>query len=80
MMEVHWGAPLRFTVTTEGDIMSVTTIESARWLLERKWPVADQSRLMALQRIDQAMECLAPVAAAREAFASAAQSAGFHPA
>ncbi|RWY39588.1 DUF982 domain-containing protein [Falsigemmobacter intermedius] len=80
MMEVHWGAPLRFTVTTEGDTISVTTIESARWLLERKWPVADESRMTALRRIDQAMECLAPVAAAREAFVSAAQTAGYHPA
>ena len=78
-MEVHWGNPLKFTVTPEGDTKTFTTIEGARYWLMRKWPVADENRSLALSRIEQAMDCLGPVTAAREAFVSAAQSAGFRP-
>ena len=47
--------------------------------LRRKWPVADRNRDIALRQVDAAMECLAPVDAAKRAFVLAARSAGLRP-
>ena len=64
-------------VTTEGDTRRVTTIESAKYLLSRKWPVDDDARRNAVKAIDDAMECMGSVVAARIAFLQAADSAGY---
>lgn len=80
MIEINWGHPLRFVVSDEGDILSFSTIEKAKYWLERKWPVEDVARNVALCQIEAAMDCLAPVQSARQAFLAAAATAGFAPA
>ena len=77
MMEIYWGAPLTLVVSPEGATKNFSTIEQARYWLRKKWPIADQKRECALERIDAAMHCLAPVGAARNAFIAAAKTAGF---
>lgn len=79
MMEIHWGDPMTFVVSPEGDTQKFTTIEQARYWLRKKWPVADHTRDVALRQVDAAMHCLATVGAARKAFISAAKTAGFKP-
>lgn len=79
MIEINWGRPLSFVMSPEGDVQTFSTIEQARHWLLRKWPIADDARLIALQQVDAAMNCLAPVGVARRAFAAAAKSAGFIP-
>lgn len=77
MIEIHWGEPLSFVVSPEGEVQKFTTIEQARYWLRRKWPVTDLPRQRALDRLDSAMDCLIPVGSARRAFIAAAKSAGF---
>ncbi|MAU94937.1 DUF982 domain-containing protein [Marinibacterium profundimaris] len=77
MIEINWGTPLTYVVSQDGDTKKFTTIEQARYWLRKKWPVADHHRDRAIDHVDAAMQCLAPVDAARQAFARAAQSAGF---
>lgn len=79
MFEVNWGRPLLIAVTAEGDTKKISTIEHAQYLLSRKWPVDDQARTKALRAIDDAMECMGSVIAARVAFLQAAETAGFRP-
>lgn len=77
MIEIYWGKPLHFVVTTDGDTQEFSTIEQARFWLRRKWPVLDDARDIALARIEDAMDCLGSVGTARRAFIQAAQAAGF---
>ncbi|WP_112312145.1 DUF982 domain-containing protein [Pseudogemmobacter bohemicus] len=77
MIETDWGKPLHIAVTSEGDIQKFTTIEQARYWLRRKWPVDDPARVIALDRIEAAMDCLGSIGAARRAFLAAVRSAGF---
>lgn len=77
MIEIHWGKPLTYIVTDDGDIQKFSTIEQAKYWLRRKWPVADVARAHALKAISGAMDCILPVEVARNAFAAAARSAGF---
>lgn len=77
MIEIDWGKPLHFTVTPEGDIQKITTIEQASYWLRRKWPVDDEPRQRALERIEAALDCLGSVGSARRAFIQAGKSAGF---
>lgn len=70
---------MTFVVSPRGDTKKITTIEQARYWLRKKWPVSDHDRDLALDRIDAAMHCLATVGAARNAFISAAKTAGFKP-
>lgn len=79
MIEIHWGEPLSFVVSPEGDVQKFTTIEQAHYWLRRKWPVADLAQDRALDQLDAAMNCLASVGSARRAFISAARTAGFVP-
>jgi hypothetical protein len=79
MIEIHWGDPMTFVVSPEGDTQKFTTIEQAFYWLRKKWPVADHDRDIALNQIDAAMHCLTSVGAARNAFISAARTAGFKP-
>lgn len=69
---------MTLVVTPEGATKNVSTIEQARHWLRKKWPVADLKRERALEQIDAAMHCLAPVGAARDAFVAAAKTAGFN--
>ncbi|MEW2912770.1 DUF982 domain-containing protein [Leisingera sp. JC11] len=62
---------------SEGRTRKISTIEQAHFWLQRAWPVSDHNRDVALEKIDAAMECLAPVGAARAAFLSAVGTAGF---
>lgn len=77
MFEVNWGRPLVIAVTNTGDKKKISTIEHARYLLSRKWPIDDAQRAEALDAIDDAMECMGSVANARLAFLQAARTAGF---
>lgn len=77
MIEIYWGKPLHFVVTTDGDIQEFSTIEQAQYWLRKKWPVQDTARQAALARISAAMDCLDSVENARHAFIAAAKSAGF---
>ena len=79
MIELHWGHPITIVVSPQGDTKQISTIEQALYWLRKKWPVADDRRDQALERVDAAMNCLATVGAARRAFVSAARSAGFVP-
>lgn len=80
MMEIQWGQPIALITPQDGDIERFSTIEKARYWLRRKWPVQDMARERALEQVDDAMDCLAPVENARHAFMAAALSAGFRPA
>lgn len=80
MIEIHWGEPLSFVISPQGDVQKFSTIEQAQYWLERKWPVADAARHQALRQVEAAMNCLTPVDEARRCFVAAAQSAGFVPA
>ena len=79
MMEIHWGKPLSFVVSPEGEIQNFSTIEQAAYWLRKKWPVADDARSRALEQVSGAMDCMVPVGLARRAFIAAARSAGFQP-
>jgi hypothetical protein len=77
LIEIQWGAPLSLVVSSEGDVQTFTTIEQAAYWLRKKWPVRDDARTCAMDRIDAAMNCLCSVGSARRAFVEAARSAGF---
>ncbi|CUI00463.1 DUF982 domain-containing protein [Leisingera aquaemixtae] len=62
---------------SEGRTRKITTIEQAHFWLQKAWPVSDRNRDVAIEKIDAAMDCLAPVGAARDAFLSAVNTAGF---
>ena len=79
MIETYWGNPLTLVISENGDTKKFTTIEQAYYWLNKKWPVTDKARDRAIELIDAAMNCLAPVSAARMAFVSAARTAGFMP-
>lgn len=79
MMEIHWGQPLSFVTSPEGEIQKFSTIEQARYWLRSKWPVSDEARDRALEQLEAAMHCLVSVGSARRAFISAARTAGFVP-
>lgn len=79
MFEVNWGKPLVIAVTDQGDTKKISTIEQARYLLSRKWPIEDQTRSAAIRAIDNAMDCMGSVDAARVAFLQAAEAAGLKP-
>lgn len=61
----------------EGQTRKISTIEQAHFWLRKAWPVSDRSRDRALEQIDAAMDCLAPVSAARAAFLCAVGTAGY---
>lgn len=79
LIEIYWGEPLSLVISPEGDVQKFSTIEQAQYWLRKKWPVADAARQQALGRLEAAMDCLGSVGAAREAFLTAARSAGFVP-
>jgi len=79
LIELHWGHPISLVISPQGDTKQISTIEQALYWLRKKWPVTDDKRDLALDRVDAAMHCLATVGAARGAFLSAARSAGFVP-
>ena len=79
LIEIHWGEPLSFVMSPEGDVQKFSTIEQARYWLSRKWPVSDDARDRALQYLDAAMHAIVSVGTARRAFIAAARSAGFVP-
>ncbi|WP_232237025.1 DUF982 domain-containing protein [Thiosulfatihalobacter marinus] len=70
---------MTFVLSPAGGTQQFTTIEQASYWLRKKWPVADSCREFAIEQIDAAMSCLIPVGVAREAFVSAARTAGFKP-
>ena len=76
MIEIHWGEPISL-VSPDGENQRFSTFEKASYWLRRKWPVADDARQRALTQVQAAMDCLIPAATARNAFVSAARSAGF---
>ena len=77
MIEIIWGKPLTLVAAESGDFHKISTIEQARYWLVKRWPVVDEARERALALITSAMECMAPVQAARTAFATAARTAEF---
>ena len=70
---------MSLVISSEGDVQTFSTIEQAQYWLRKKWPVADAARQNALGRLEDAMDCMGPVSAARHAFLTAARSAGFVP-
>lgn len=79
MIEIYWGKPMQIFLPGEGRTRHISTIEQAHHWLQKSWPIQDRRRELALDRIDDAMACLAPVTTARAAFLSAAETAGFQP-
>ena len=79
MIEIQWGEPITLYPTQDGVTERFSTIEKARYWLRRNWPIVDDARLAALEKIDSAMDCMSPVKDARCAFVAAALSAGFVP-
>lgn len=79
LIEIHWGQPLTFVLSSDGDVQKFSTIEQVKYWLLKQWPVADEERLNALKQVEAAMDCVVPVGVARRAFAAAARSAGFIP-
>ena len=77
LIEIHWGKPLSFVVSSAGEIQNFSTAEQVRYWLRKKWPVTDPARDRALHQVEAAMDCMASVATARRAFIVAARSAGF---
>ena len=78
-MEINWGQPLVLVISPDGAVQKITTAEQARHWLRKRWPVADYHRDRALRHVEAAMECMAAVGAARQAFALAARTAGLLP-
>ncbi len=70
---------MSFVVSPEGEVKTFTTLETAAYWLQRKWPVDDVSRRHARQVLDAAAHCMTPVDSARKAFTDAARMAGFRP-
>ena len=70
---------MTLVVSPKGDTQKISTIEQAVYWLRKKWPVTDHNRDLALNHIDGAMHCLVSVGSARNAFLSAAKTAGFMP-
>ncbi|WP_343030963.1 DUF982 domain-containing protein [Rhodovulum strictum] len=77
LIEIHWGEPLSFVVSPEGDIQKFSTIEQARYWLRRRWPVENDARQRAIHHLEAAMDCVGSVGSARRSFIAAARSAGF---
>lgn len=77
MIEIFWGEPMTIFLPCEGRAKKISTIEQANHWLKRAWPVSDHNRDDALLKISEAMDCLVPVSAAREAFLVAVGTAGF---
>lgn len=77
MIEVHWGRPFTLVVSADGATQKFTTIEQAQYWLRKRWPVSDRERDLAIEQVDAAMHCMTSVDVAREAFMSAAETAGF---
>ncbi|MCT8328345.1 DUF982 domain-containing protein [Albidovulum sediminis] len=77
MIEINWGHPLNFVVSSDGTLQSFSTVEQVRYWLRNRWPIADDARQTALSRIQDAMDCICSVGTARRAFIAAARSAGF---
>lgn len=77
LIEINWGKPLSFVLSSSGDIQKFTTIEQAKYWLLNKWPITDDARSSALVQVEAAMDCIGTVGAARRAFITAAKSAGF---
>lgn len=78
MIEIHWGKPLCF-VSPDGELRKIRTIEHARYWLRKECPAADDTRQIALNAVESAMDCLTPVSRARAAVLLAAHRAGFVP-
>ncbi|MCL4069449.1 DUF982 domain-containing protein [Pseudomonas sp. GX19020] len=79
MIEINWGQPLSFVMSSDGDVQKFSTIEQVKYWLLKRWPIADEARSTALQQVEAAMDCIVPVGVARRAFVAAARSAGFVP-
>jgi len=79
LIEIHWGQPLTFVLSSDGDVQKFSTIEQVKYWLVKQWPVADDARANALRQVEAAMDCIVPVGVARRAFVAAARSAGFIP-
>ncbi|WP_194095699.1 DUF982 domain-containing protein [Marivivens aquimaris] len=79
MIEINWGQPVHLVLNDAGETERFCTIEKVRYWLKRKWPVADGARVDALRNVEDAMDCIRPVADARNAFINAARSAGYQP-
>ncbi|WEF24043.1 DUF982 domain-containing protein [Paracoccus sp. S3-43] len=77
MIEINWGKPLSFVISPDGEVKTFSTLETAAYWLDRKWPVDDVQRRHAAQMLDAAAHCMTPVGTARRAFTHAARSAGF---
>ncbi|WP_370205993.1 DUF982 domain-containing protein [Pararhodobacter marinus] len=76
MIDIFWGEPL-FLVSRNGESQSFRTLEKAQHWLQRRWPTNDETRRIALDSIDAALDCLVSPKAARDAFVAAAVAAGF---
>ncbi|WP_212524187.1 DUF982 domain-containing protein [Actibacterium sp. MT2.3-13A] len=70
---------MTLVVSPQGETQKIGTIEQAFYWLRKKWPVTDHDRDLALDYVDAAMHCLVTVGTARNAFLSAAKTAGFMP-
>lgn len=79
MIEIQWGTPITLYTPDDGAVERFSTIEKAHHWLRRKWPVVDDARQAALEKIEAAMDCMSSVQDARNAFAVAAVAAGFVP-
>ena len=77
MMDIPWGEPFALIDTNGHSVARVGTIETAHHWLRRKWPTSDATHRKALDRIEDAMDCMGSVVEARQAFIVAARSAGF---
>lgn len=77
MIEINWGKPLSFVISPDGEVKTFTTLETAAYWLQRRWPVDDVQRRHAARMLDAAAHCMTPVGSARKAFTDAARSAGF---
>ena len=79
IMEIHWGTPLSFVISSAGEVQKFSKIEQARYWLRRRWPVSNTAQHHALEQLDAALHCLVSVGSARRAFIAAAKAAGFVP-
>lgn len=63
--------PITRSPAHDGVAERFSTIEKARHWLRRKWPVLDDARQAALEKVESAMDCRSPVEEARSAFVAA---------
>ena len=73
LIEITWGKPLTFVVSSDGNVQKFSMIEQGKFGLQNKWPVADDAHREAPGRVERAMACIVPLAVVRRSSIAASR-------